>query len=100
MIKPILVAAAVSFAAVGIATAATVGPIASPKASSVTSDLVEVKQKGKGKYRGHKYRGHKFHRHHYRGGSKYRGWKRYHYRPYGWYGRGCVLIGPVWLCPW
>jgi hypothetical protein len=33
------------------------------------------------------------------GGDRYRGWHRYHSRPYGWRARGCVVVGPVWVCP-
>lgn len=29
----------------------------------------------------------------------YRGWHRYSSRPYGWRGRGCVSVGPIWFCP-
>ncbi|MFA5955969.1 hypothetical protein [Hyphomicrobium sp.] len=35
----------------------------------------------------------------YRGGDRYRGWHRYHSRPHGWRARGCVVVGPVWVCP-
>lgn len=29
----------------------------------------------------------------------YRGWHRYHSRPWGWRNRGCVAVGPIWFCP-
>ena len=35
----------------------------------------------------------------WRGGDRYRGWHRYHSRPYNWRSRGCVVVGPVWVCP-
>lgn len=28
----------------------------------------------------------------------YRGWHRYHHRPWGWRNRGCVSVGPIWFC--
>jgi hypothetical protein len=108
MIKSILVAAAISLATAGVASAATVGPVASPKAA-VISDLVQTgskyKGKGKGKHYGHKSRGkHHAHKHHGKHhGHKYhrgpKGWHSYGYRPYNWYGRGCIVIGPLWYCP-
>ncbi len=30
---------------------------------------------------------------------RYRGWHRYHARPYDWRARRCVAVGPMWLCP-
>ncbi|CCB64556.1 conserved exported protein of unknown function [Hyphomicrobium sp. MC1] len=38
------------------------------------------------------------HRSHWRH-NRYRGWHRYHRRPWNWRSRGCVIIGPVWMCP-
>lgn len=39
----------------------------------------------------------------YRAGRRYREapphWHRYHRRPSDWYGRGCIVVGPVWFCP-
>jgi len=29
-----------------------------------------------------------------------RGWRRYHRRPYFWRTRGCIIVGPVWFCPY
>lgn len=26
-------------------------------------------------------------------------WHRYHARPRDWRRRGCIIVGPVWLCP-
>jgi hypothetical protein len=31
--------------------------------------------------------------------DRYRGWHRYHSRPSNWRTRGCVALGPVWVCP-
>jgi hypothetical protein len=39
----------------------------------------------------------------YRAGRRYREapphWHRYHRRPRDWYGRGCIVVGPLWFCP-
>jgi opacity protein-like surface antigen len=126
MMKSILVAAALSFAAVSAASAATVGPVTAPKTTAVPSDLLQVKSKGHGhkggkahhggghkgkahhhggnKGKAHHYKGHKGKAHHHgRGhGNRYywhgRYWNRYYYRPYG--VTGCIYIGPFWICPW
>jgi hypothetical protein len=56
-------------------------------------------------YRGHaRYRHRNYRRNHYRGHrhyrhNRYRGWHRYHSRPWNWRTRGCILLGPVWVCP-
>ena len=34
---------------------------------------------------------------HYKHAPK--GWHRHNHRPIGWYGRGCVMVGPLWYCP-
>jgi opacity protein-like surface antigen len=103
MIKSILAATVIAFGMASAAHAAQVKPSASPNVS-VSSDLVQVGKKsykraykGKGKYRGPKYRGRKY----YRGGYDRppRGWRGYHYRPYGWRARGCISVGPLWYCP-
>ncbi len=49
-------------------------------------------------------RWHRDYRRHWHGnrgwrGDRYRGWHRYHSRPYNWRARGCVVVGPVWVCP-
>jgi hypothetical protein len=105
MIKPILAATVLAFGVASAAQAVPIKPSASPSAS-VSSNLVEVGKKsykGKSRYKGSKYRGHKYHRGKYHAGRKYhrapKGWRSYSYRPYGWYGRGCIVAGPLWFCP-
>jgi hypothetical protein len=49
-------------------------------------------------------RRHHWNRRHWHGRShwrdhRYRGWRRYHSRPWNWRARGCVVVGPVWFCP-
>lgn len=109
MFKSILTAAIVS---VGLASAAIALP-AAPSSSqlSVSSDVIQVKKgdwnhKGnwnnnkkwsnKGKKGNWKY-GKKHYNNNFYAGRKYN--YRYSSRPWGWQSRGCVLVGPVWLCP-
>lgn len=105
MIKSILAATVLAFGIVSAAQAVPVKPNTPPNVSA-SSDLVEIGKKayrGKGKYQGSKYRGHKYHRGKYSAGRKYhrapKGWRGYSHRPYGWYGRGCIVVGPLWYCP-
>jgi hypothetical protein len=99
MIRSILVATALAFGVASAAHAVPIKPSASPKLA-VSSDLVEV---GKKSYKGSKYykKGGKYHRgkysHRYKRAPK--GWRSYSYRPYGWHGRGCIVVGPLWYCP-
>jgi hypothetical protein len=46
-------------------------------------------------YRRDRYRGHNRNWRH----NRYRGWHRYRHRPWNWRSRGCVIVGPVWVCP-
>jgi len=105
MIKPILSAAALSFALVSAAWALPGAPKAELPALS-QSDIVQVGKKGGKHYGGHhyKYHGGKYHGgKHWRGGRYYHGgryWgRRYYYRPYNWQAWGCVAVGPIWYCP-
>lgn len=96
MIKSILLAAGVSFAAVSTAGAVT----APPKPHSVSSELIEVKKRWHGDHRKwNKKRwgrsGHYSHRYH----RPPPGWRSYRAQPRGWRRRGCLAIGPVWYCP-
>jgi hypothetical protein len=62
-------------------------------------ELAQYHRRGhynRGHYRRDHYRGH---RRHYRGHDRYRGWHRYHSRPYNWRARGCAVVGPIWFCP-
>ena len=99
MIKPILAATVLCFGLATAANAVPIKPSALPSAA-LASDLVEV---GKKSYKGKSYKG-KSYKGKYRAGGRYyyapRGWRSYGARPYGWYGRGCIIIGPLWYCPW
>jgi hypothetical protein len=99
MIKPILSAAALSFALVSAAWALPATPKTDLPALNQT-DVIQVGKKGHGGH-GHNYK-HYGYKGHYRGryhhGGRYWG-HRYSYRPYGWQTLGCVAVGPVWYCP-
>jgi hypothetical protein len=97
----------ISFLALGTAfgsSAASATPATSGVAGlSKTESVLQLAQyRGRGHdsrrhhSRRHHYRGH---RHHYRGHNRYRGWHRYHHRPYNWRSRGCAVVGPIWFCP-
>jgi hypothetical protein len=102
MIKPILYAAALSFALVSAAWALPAAPKADLPALN-QSDIIQVGKKshgGKhygGKHYNYKYRGPRHAGRYYHGG-RYWG-RRYYYRPYNWQALGCVIVGPVWYCP-
>ncbi|MBA2125218.1 hypothetical protein DLM45_03135 [Hyphomicrobium methylovorum] len=88
-------------AAVG-STAASAAPATSNVAglSQSTSGIELAQYRGHGDYRRHRHFRERSYRHrHYRGNDRYRGWHRHHHRPHGWRSRGCVAVGPVWMCP-
>lgn len=59
-----------------------------------------VRDGRRGDYRRHSYRHHRYRGHNRRWShNRYRGWHRYHHRPWNWRSRGCVIVGPVWFCP-
>jgi hypothetical protein len=103
MIKPILSAAALSFALVSAAWALPETPKADLPALN-QSDIIQVGKKSHGHHggkhynRNYKYHGGKHYRGRYYHGGRYWG-RRYGYRPYGWQTLGCVAVGPVWYCP-
>jgi hypothetical protein len=113
MIKHVLLAAGFSVALASAGLAAPL-PATQQVKQGVTSDLVQVKKRGR-KYHGRHYR-HRHYRHyrhyrprryyrhhhhrHYRGRYWYGGryWRhRYYYRPRYWW--GCIRVGPIWYCP-
>ena len=90
----------ISCLALGTAFGATAAS-ATPAANSVAS-LSKAPtgiQLVKDRRHGHHYDRRHYRRHHYRGHDRYRGWHRYHRRPWNWHTRGCVLVGPLWFCP-
>jgi ABC-type Zn2+ transport system substrate-binding protein/surface adhesin len=106
MIKPILTAAALSFAA---ATAASAMPVSqTPSLRPLNfSDLIQVGQKNKNKNENqshdnnhnHNDNNHNHnHNHGYYHGGRHYG-HQYYVRPYNWQALGCVVVGPVWYCP-
>ena len=106
MIKPILSAAALSFALVSAAWALPAAPKTELPALN-QSDVIQVSKKSHGGHHGKRHGKHYKH-YNYRGGKNYRGryyhggryWgRRYYYRPYNWQALGCVVVGPIWYCP-
>ena len=105
MIKPILTAAALSFAAATGASALPVSQTTSLRPLNF-SDLIQVGQKDKNKNKNHNHDNHNHdnhnhnhnHHHGYYHGGRYYG-HQYVVRPYNWQALGCVVVGPVWYCP-
>ena len=93
MIKPILTAAALSFAASTAAWALPVSQTTSLRPLNF-SDLIQVGEKNKNKNKNHNHN----HKHGYYHGGHYYG-HQYYVRPYNWQALGCVVVGPVWYCP-
>lgn len=97
----------VGFLALGTAFGATVPATAAPAPTAIGGlsnghsgiELAQYKRnrhyKGNRKFR----RGHARHHHRHYRRDRYRGWHRYHSRPRHWHSRGCVALGPVWMCP-
>jgi Ni/Co efflux regulator RcnB len=107
-----------SVLAFALAPAAPAAPVGSPLTSSGVAPVqyshhspsydYSAKKKAKKKKakkkkakKNKKYRRH--HRRRYQAGHRYRhaprGWRRYKYRPFDWYFRGCIQVGPLWFCP-
>jgi hypothetical protein len=82
-------------AASAAAATSSVGGLSTPH-----SGIVLVKDHRRGPNARHNWRHNRNWRHRgWRGGDRYRGWHRYHSRPWNWRTRGCVVLGPVWVCP-
>ena len=89
------------------ASAASAAPATSSVAGLSTThsgvELVRDNRRGwKGHHRNRNWRGHGRRNYGHRGWrhhDRYRGWHRYHSRPWNWHSRGCVVLGPVWVCP-
>lgn len=98
MLKAILAASAITLATAAIGTAAPINGAAVTIGDGVHSSVVDVQSKrDRSRHRSNRHRDRHHHaqRHH----NRYHGWHRYSSRPYNWQRRGCVLVGPVWLCP-
>ena len=106
MIKPILIAVAMSF----VAAAAWALPLSQTTSLRPLdySDLIQVgdNNKNKNKNDNHNHNNHNHnhdndnhnHHHGYYHGGRYYG-HQYVVRPYNWQALGCVVVGPVWYCP-
>ena len=102
MIKQILTAAALSFAAATAASALPVSQTTSLRPLNF-SGLVQVGEKNKNKNNNnnnnhnHDNHNHNHNNGYYHGGHYYG--HQYVVRPYNWQALGCVVVGPVWYCP-
>ena len=97
--KAIFIAAAllISGAAVTTASAAPAAPVSGV---SQQGHVIDVQYRHRDR---HDSRRHVRPAPRYRAGHRYssapRGWHRYGRRPGDWNRRGCVMVGPVWICP-
>lgn len=101
MFKAILAASAITLAAVATASAAPMSPATAAINADGLSVVIDV-QKGERSRNRHRHRSHRHRdrRHHaQRHHNRYHGWHRYSARPWNWQRRGCVALGPVWVCP-
>ena len=95
----------ITLMALGTAIGGSAAVSAAPTTTSVAgvgeaqSGIVLARDRRDGGYRRHGNWRRNGYRGDYRGGDRYRGWHRYHSRPSGWRSRGCVIVGPVWVCP-
>jgi hypothetical protein len=96
MMKPMVLGAVLSLM---VSSTAWAVPAASPgpQLGAHSSDVLKVgrgdhdkdRYGKKGEWRGN---------HAFRDDDRYRGKKRYSYRPDDWEERGCISIGPFWYC--
>lgn len=105
MLKAFVAAAALSLAAVMPAAAGPIVP-AAPLNAQVSSDVVQVQHHHHHRRPPHHAGRHRGHGHppvHYRAGHRYNSapshYRRYHSRPADWSRRGCIMVGPLWMCP-
>jgi Ni/Co efflux regulator RcnB len=91
MMKPLVLGTMLSLL---VSSAALAVPTASPgqqPALHYSSDMLKI---GRGDDRDRHWKGKRaFH-----DDDRYRGKKRYSYRPDDWEDRGCVSVGPFWYC--
>ncbi|MCC6948820.1 MAG: hypothetical protein IT539_13715 [Bradyrhizobiaceae bacterium] len=105
MLKALLAASAITFAAVTSVSAAS---LASPAAASAVvnadraqSTIIDAqyRHRDRDSRRVHRER----YSHRYVPGRHYsrapRGWHRFAGRPSNWERRGCIVVGAVWFCP-
>jgi len=106
MLKSLLAASAITFAAV---TSASAGALVSPAAASaaVNADRAQSSVIVDAQYIHGQRDSRRVRQHHrsqrYVPGRRYsrapRGWRRHAARPWNWQTRGCIVVGAVWFCP-
>jgi hypothetical protein len=98
MFKAIVAASAITLATAAAGTAAPISATAVTLDNGAQSLVIDVRDRDRDRHRHHSRRHDR--RHHYgHAHDRYRGWHRYSARPWNWQTRGCVAIGPVWVCP-
>ena len=101
MLKVLIPAAIASLIAITPASAMAPAQAGTQLKPLSVSDLVQVASRD----RRHSHSSRRYHhKWRYVPGRRYshapRGWRRYHRRPYFWRTRGCIIVGPVWFCPY
>lgn len=101
MFKAILAASAITLAAAATASAAPLSPataaINAEGQSLGQSLVIDVQNRKRHRHQSQRHRHRDRHVHRHR--DRYHGWHRYSSRPWNWQTRGCVAVGPVWVCP-
>jgi Ni/Co efflux regulator RcnB len=101
MFKAILAASAITLASVAATTAAPLSAATAAITTGEQSLVIDVRDGDRHRDR-HRHRAHRDrhnHRHIHVHRDRYHGWHRYSARPWNWQTRGCVAVGPVWVCP-
>jgi Ni/Co efflux regulator RcnB len=100
MFKAILAASAITLATAAAGTAAPLATAGVTIDNASQSLVIDVRDRDRDRDR-HRHRSNRHHRHnhHVHSHDRYRGWHRYSARPWNWQTRGCVAVGPVWVCP-
>jgi Ni/Co efflux regulator RcnB len=102
MFKAILAASAITLATAAAGTAAPLATAGVTIDNASQSLVIDVRDRDRDRDRDrHRHRSNRHHRHnhHVHSHDRYRGWHRYSARPWNWQTRGCVAVGPVWVCP-
>jgi Ni/Co efflux regulator RcnB len=99
MFKAILAASAITLATAAAGTAAPLATAGVSIDNASQSLVIDVRDRDRDRDR-HRHRSNRHDRRHYvYGHDRYRNWRRYSARPWNWQTRGCVAVGPVWVCP-
>jgi hypothetical protein len=97
MFKAILAASAITLATAAAGTAAPLATTGVTIDNGTQSLVIDVRDRDRHRHSSHRHRDRHHHadRHH----NRHHGWHRYSARPWNWQTRGCVAVGPIWVCP-